>query len=47
VLEAVEQMVNHDEWFINEVEKGLAAAERGEFIEHEDVRILIERRYPE
>jgi predicted transcriptional regulator len=28
------------------VEKGLAAADRGEFIEHEERSKLIDRRYP-
>ncbi len=46
LVEAVERMVNYDEWFIREVEKGLAAADRGEFIDHEDIRKLIDRRYP-
>lgn len=46
VVEAVERMVNYDEWFMQEVEKGIAAADRGEFVEHEDVRKLIDRRYP-
>jgi len=46
VAEAVERMVNYDEWFLQEVEKGLAAADRGELLEHENVRKLIEGRYP-
>jgi predicted transcriptional regulator len=46
VVEAVERMVNYDEWFVKEVEKGLAAADRGEFVEEEDIRKLIDRRYP-
>ena len=46
VVEAVERMVNYDEWFMQEVEKGLAAADRGEFIDHEEIRKLIDRRYP-
>jgi predicted transcriptional regulator len=46
VAEAVERMVNYDEWFLQEVEKGLAAADRGELIDHEDVKKLIEGRYP-
>jgi len=46
VLEAAERMVDYDEWFIGEVEKGLAAADRGEFIEHEDIGKLIHSRYP-
>ncbi|MFI5097077.1 MAG: CopG family ribbon-helix-helix protein [Candidatus Acidiferrales bacterium] len=45
VIEAVERLVNHDEWFLHEVEKGLAAAERGEFIGHEDIKKLIDVRY--
>jgi predicted transcriptional regulator len=46
VVEAVERMVNYDEWFLKEVEKGLAAADRDEFVENEDVKKLIDRRYP-
>lgn len=46
VVEAVKRMVNYDEWFLQEVEKGLAAADRGEFIDYEDVKKLIDRRYP-
>jgi predicted transcriptional regulator len=45
VLEAVERMVDYDEWFIGEVKKGLGAADRGEFIEHEDIGKLINSRY--
>lgn len=45
IVEAVERLVSHDEWFLREVEKGLAAADRGELIEDEDVRKLIETRY--
>jgi len=37
VVEAVERMVNYDEWFIREIEKGIAAADRGEFIEDGEV----------
>jgi predicted transcriptional regulator len=46
VQEAVERMVDHDDWFLQEVDKGLAAADRGEFVEHDAVRELIDRRYP-
>jgi len=46
VVEAVERMVNYDEWPVHEVEKGLAAAGRGELLDHDDVRKLIDRRYP-
>lgn len=44
--EAIERFVNYDEWFLREVEKGLAAADRGEFIEHDEIGRLIDRRYP-
>lgn len=47
VVEAVERMLSYDEWFLREVEKGLAAADRGELVEHDDVGKMIERRYPE
>jgi predicted transcriptional regulator len=46
VQEAVERLVDYDEWFLQEVDKGLAAANRGEFIEHDAVRKLIDDRYP-
>jgi hypothetical protein len=45
VLEAVERMVNYDEWFVREVEKRITAAQRGEFVDHDEVRKLIDRRY--
>ena len=46
VVEAVERLGNYDEWFLREVEKGLAAADRGEFVEHSDLRKMIDVRYP-
>lgn len=46
VQEAVERFVSYDEWFVREVEKGLAAADRGEFVEHEKIGKLIDSRYP-
>lgn len=46
VVEAVERMVNYDDWFIGEVEEGIAAADRGEFIEHGEVGKRINQRYP-
>ena len=46
VLEAVERLVNCDEWFVREVEKGLASADRGELIDHEEIGKLIAQRYP-
>jgi predicted transcriptional regulator len=46
VVEAVERMVSHDEWFLREVEKGLEDADRGDFVEHSEVRRMIDKRYP-
>ncbi len=46
VREAIEKLVEYDEWFLREVENGLAAADRGELIDHEDIGKLINRRYP-
>ena len=46
VREAIERLVDYNEWFIHEVEKGLTAADSGELIDHEDVGKLINRRYP-
>ena len=46
VVEAVERLVNYDEWLGQEVETGIAAADRGDLVSHEDVRKLIDGRYP-
>lgn len=46
VEEALLKFVEYDEWFRGQVDEGLAAAERGELIDHEDVVKLIHRRYP-
>jgi predicted transcriptional regulator len=46
VQEGVERFLNYDEWFSREVDKGLAAADRGEFVEHGDIRKMIDRLYP-
>jgi len=45
VREAIERLVDYDEWFLQEVETGLTAADRGEFIDHEEIGKLINRRY--
>jgi predicted transcriptional regulator len=44
--EAIERMVNYDEWFLAEVQKGIVAADRGEVKDHDEVRKLIGQRYP-
>jgi RHH-type transcriptional regulator, rel operon repressor / antitoxin RelB len=46
VQEVLEHFVDYDEWFLREVEKGLAAADRGELLDHEKIGKLIERCYP-
>jgi predicted transcriptional regulator len=46
VVDAVERMVNYDQWLLREVEKGIFAADRGELVDHEDIQKLIDRRYP-
>jgi predicted transcriptional regulator len=45
VQEAIERLVDYDEWLVREVTSGIAAADRGEFVEHEDIYKLINRRY--
>jgi predicted transcriptional regulator len=46
VQEAVDRLLSHEVWFSQEVDRGLAAADKGEFVEHDDVRRMIESRYP-
>ena len=43
IQEAVERFVEYDEWFVGEVDKGLAQADSGEVIEHGDVVSRIEK----
>jgi predicted transcriptional regulator len=43
IQDLVESYVNHDEWFKQEVRKGVASLDRGEFIEHDEVVSQIER----
>jgi predicted transcriptional regulator len=45
VREAVERFLNYEDWFAREVENGLAAADRGELIEHAQIGKLIDERY--
>ena len=47
VAEAVERLLDYEDWFVREVERGLAAADRGEFVEHSDIRNMIDRRFPD
>jgi predicted transcriptional regulator len=41
--EAIERFVDYDEWFIREVERGLASADRGAVLTHEQVGARLER----
>lgn len=43
--EALAAYLDHSLWLAQGVEAGLAAAERGEFLEHEEVVEMIEKRY--
>ena len=43
VQELVETYIDHDQWFREEVKKGLAQLDRGDFIEHDEVVDRIER----
>jgi len=45
VQELVERFVDHDQWFRQEVEKGLAQLDRGEFIDHDEVVARIEKMF--
>jgi len=51
VLEAVQRFIDYDEWFLHEVDKGLAQIEAGELLEHEEVgrrleKLIAEKRQP-
>lgn len=45
--EAIERLVDYDEWFIREVDKGLAQIEQGKVLTHEQVGARIEKRLAE
>jgi predicted transcriptional regulator len=42
--DAIERVVNYDEWFIGDVEKGLAQIERGEVLTHQTVGARLDKR---
>lgn len=46
IEDALRRLVDHDKWFRSEVEKGLKDLEEGRFLEDDDVRRMIEERYP-
>ena len=41
--EAIARFVDYDKWFIREVEKGLASADRGELLSDEEVGTRLEK----
>jgi len=42
--EAIERLVDYDDWFVREVEKGLAQIDRGQTLSHEEVGARLEAR---
>lgn len=44
VQEAVDRLLDHDTWFVREVEKGQLQAAQGDLIDHDEVVVRIERR---
>ncbi|HXJ93971.1 MAG TPA: hypothetical protein VMT20_14065 [Terriglobia bacterium] len=44
--EAIERFVNYDEWFISEVEKGLAQIAQGKLLTHEEMGARLEKALP-
>jgi predicted transcriptional regulator len=43
VHEAVERLIGYDEWFMRQVEEGLAQIDRGEVLEHDEVAARMEK----
>jgi predicted transcriptional regulator len=41
--EAIERLVDYDDWFVREVEKGLAQIERGQTLSHDEVGARIDQ----
>ena len=44
IQEAVDRLLDHDTWFVQEVEKGQSQAAKGDLIEHDEVVARIEKR---
>ena len=44
VRELVANYLDHDEWFRQEVAKGVASLDRGKFVSHDEVRRQMERK---
>jgi predicted transcriptional regulator len=45
--EAIERLVDYDEWFIREVDRGLAQIKQGRVLTHEEAGARLERRLTE
>ena len=45
--QAIERFIDYDEWLIGQVEKGIASADRGELLSHEEVGARLEKRITE
>lgn len=43
VREAIERLIDHDDWFVREVEKGLAQVDSGQTLTHEDVGARLDK----
>ncbi len=41
VKEAVDRLIDYEDWFLKEVDQGIAATHRGEFIAHSEIRKLL------
>jgi predicted transcriptional regulator len=41
--EAIQRFVDYDEWFIREVEKGVAQIDRDQVLSHEEIGTRLER----
>jgi predicted transcriptional regulator len=44
IQEAVDHLLDHDTWFVQEVEKGQSQAAKGNLIEHDEVVARMEKR---
>ena len=47
IQEAVDRLLDHDTWFVQEVEKGQSQAAREDLIEHDEVVARMEKRLKE
>jgi predicted transcriptional regulator len=47
IQEAVDRLLDHEAWFVQEVEKGQLQAAKGEVIDHDELVARIEKRLQE